>query len=145
MSATYNGDYFVNEGNKLGFMRTEFDGTAANNLTGDKFIADGALIKGRVVEVTGYDATLRGIKVKMTTASSAMAIGVAMFDYEDGEECAVETEGCFVLTASAAITVPTKIESAADGKVAGGDTNPIGIALTSATAADQRIYVKFSI
>ena len=146
--AKYNSDYFVNEGNKIGYLRTQFDGTASNNLAVDKMVADGDLTKGQVVEVTGYDSTTRSIKVKATSAAdSDMVLGVAMFDYKDGDPCSVETEGCFILEASAAITVPSKIASAAGGRVMalGDGVNPIGIALTPASALGDRIYCKFSI
>lgn len=132
-------DYFINEGNKIGYMPTEFGSTG--EIVEKKIIAGADLKKGQVVELT--DA----LTVKATTAASANVLGVAMFDAKAGEPVSIETEGLFKLTANAAITAPALVESSADGKVATvGETvtKTIGLALTDATK-DGEVYVKFSI
>ena len=132
-------DYFVNEGNKIGYMPTEFGPTGA--IVEKKIIAGADLKKGQVVELT--DA----LTVEATTAASANVLGVAMFDAKAGEPVVIETEGLFKLTANAAITAPALVESSADGKVAtvgATVTKTIGLALTDAIK-DGEVYVKFSI
>lgn len=129
-------DYFINEGNKIGALPAEFGEDLSLN---QKMIKAGADVKkGQVVEIT-EDAV-----VSPTSAASAKVLGVAMFDAKKDEEIAVETEGLFKLTASGTITAGSKVASAADGKVAVGTENTIGIAITSATA-DEYVFVKFSI
>ena len=88
------------------------------------------------------------MKVKATTAASKAVLGVAMFDAKSGEPVAVECEGLFKLTASAAITAGSQVESAAGGKVAAAGssvTKVIGIALNAASADGDPVFVKFSI
>ena len=134
------GKYNVNEGNQIGYMPTEFD--ANGNLVEQKLVADGDLIAGQVVYISG------NMKVKATAAASKAVLGVAMFDAKSGEPVAVECEGLFKLTASAAITAGSQVESAAGGKVATvGDTatKVIGIALNAAAADGDPVIVKFSI
>ena len=134
------GKYNVNEGNQIGYMPTEFD--ADGNLIETKLVADGDLTAGQVVYVSA------AMKVKATTAASKAVLGVAMFDAKSGEPVAVECEGLFKLTASAAITAGSQVESAADGKVAaagGTVTKVIGIALNDASGDGKPVYVKFSI
>lgn len=134
------GKYNVNEGNQIGYMPTEFDSTG--NLIEQKLIADGDIVAGQVVYVSG------AMKVKATTAASTAVLGVAMFDVKSGEPVAVECEGLFKLTASAAISAGALVESAAGGKIAtigGTVTNVIGIALNSATADGDEVFVKFSV
>lgn len=132
-------DYFVNEGNKIGYMPTEFGSTGA--IVEKKIIAGSDVTKGQVVELT--DA----LTVEATTAASANVLGVAMFDAKAGDPVSIETEGLFKLIASAAITAPALVESSTDGKVAtvgATVTKTIGLALTDA-AKDGEVYVKFSI
>lgn len=134
------GKYNVNEGNQIGYMPTEFD--ASGNLVEQKLVADGDLVAGQVVYVSG------AMKVKATTASSKAVLGVAMFDAKSGSPVAVECEGLFKLKASAAIAAGSEVESAAGGKIAVAAATPvkvIGIALNAATAADDEVFVKFSI
>ena len=103
-------DYLISEGNKIGYMPTEFgtDGT----LIETKIVAGAAIKKGQVVEITA-DMT-----VSPTTAASDKVLGVAMFDAEEGSPVTIETEGLFKLTAGAPITAGSHVESAADGAVA---------------------------
>ena len=86
--------------------------------------------------------------VSPTTAASKAVIGVAMFDAKSGDPIAVECEGLMKLTASAAITAGSQVESAAGGKVAtvgGTVTKVIGIALSAASKDGDDVIVKFSI
>lgn len=134
------GKYNVNEGNQIGYMPTEFD--ANGNLVEQKLVADGDLTAGQVVYISG------DMKVKATAAASKAVLGVAMFDAKSGEPVAVECEGLFKLTASAAITAGSQVESAAGGKVAtvgNTVTKVIGIALNAAAADGDPVIVKFSI
>ena len=134
------GKYNVNEGNQIGYMPTEFD--ANGSLVEQKLTADGNLTAGQVVYISG------DMKVKATTAASKAVLGVAMFDAKSGEPVAVECEGLFKLTASAAITAGSQVESAAGGKVAAAGssvTKVIGIALNAAAADGDPVFVKFSI
>lgn len=130
------GKYNVNEGNQIGYMPTEFD--QGGNLVETKLVAGADLKAGQVVELSG------SMIVTPTTAASAKVLGVAMFDVKKDEPIAVETEGLFKLTAKGAITGGDRVVSAADGSVATGTENTIGIALN--TAADgEGVFVKFSI
>lgn len=129
-------NYFVNEGNKIGALPAEFGEDLELNQKQLKAGAD--ILKGQVVEVTG-DA-----EVSPTTAASAKVLGVAMFDAKAGDPVAVECEGLFKMKASAAITAGSKVTSAADGAVATGTTNTVGLAITDA-AKDEYVFVKFSV
>lgn len=129
-------EYFVNEGNKIGALPAEFGEDLELNQKQLKAGAD--ILKGQVVEVTG-DA-----EVSPTTAASAKVLGVAMFDAKVGDPVAVECEGLFKMKASAAITAGSKVTSAADGAVATGTTNTVGLAITDA-AKDEYVFVKFSV
>lgn len=129
-------EYFVNEGNKIGYLPTEFGEN--QSIQEKKIIASADVKKGQVVELTD------SLEVAPTSAASANVLGVAMTSADAGKPVAVESEGLFKLIAASAITAPTKVESAADGTVAAGTTNPIGIALNDAGTGEY-VYVKFSI
>lgn len=129
-------EYLINEGNKIGYLPTEFGENQA--IIEKKLVASKDILKGQVVELTD------SLTVAPTTASSANVLGVAMFNAKAGEPVSVETEGLFKLKAASAITVPAKVTSASDGKVATGTDNIIGIALNDANT-DEYVYVKFSI
>lgn len=133
------GKYNVNEGNQIGYMPTEFD--ASGKLVEQKLIADGDLTAGQVVYISG------SMKVKATTAATSAVLGVAMFDAKSGEPVAVECEGLFKLTAAGAITAGAQVAAAAGGKVAtaASGANKIGIALNTAAADGDPVFVKFSI
>lgn len=133
------GKYNVNEGNQIGYMPTEFD--ANGNLVEQKLVADGDLTAGQVVYISG------NMKVKATTAATSAVLGVAMFDAKSGEPVAVECEGLFKLTAAGAITAGAQVAAAAGGKVAAAASgaNKIGIALNTASADGDPVFVKFSI
>lgn len=133
------GKYNVNEGNQIGYMPTEFD--ASGKLVEQKLIADGDLTAGQVVYISG------SMKVKATTATTSAVLGVAMFDAKSGEPVAVECEGLFKLTAAGAITAGAQVAAAAGGKVAtaASGANKIGIALNTAAADGDPVFVKFSI
>lgn len=133
------GKYNVNEGNQIGYMPTEFD--ANGNLVEQKLVADGDLTAGQVVYISD------NMKVKATTAATSAVLGVAMFDAKSGEPVAVECEGLFKLTAADAITAGAQVAAAAGGKVAtaASGANKIGIALNTASADGDPVFVKFSI
>lgn len=138
-------NYFINEGNKIGYVDTTFDEDI--NPQSMKLVAESDLIKGRVVEIASFDGNASACKIQHSTAKSAKVLGVAMFDYKAGEECAVETEGLFKLVAAGAITGGTKVAAAAAGKVAAVTTGDpeVGIALNTTAADGDWVYVKFSI
>ena len=129
-------NYFIGEGNKIGYLPTEFGEN--QSIEEKKIIAGDNIVKGQVVELTD------SLTVKATSAASANVIGIAVTSAKKGDPIAVETEGLFKLVSAGVITAPTKVESAADGKVAAGSTNPIGIALNDAGTGEY-VYVKFSI
>lgn len=129
-------EYLINEGNQIGYMDASFDENL--NLVNKKLVASADLKKGQVVYISG-DMT-----VAPTTATSPAVLGVAMFDAKAGDPVAVECEGLFKLTAAGTITAGAKVTSAADGKVATGTENTIGVALSSATANGD-VIVKFAL
>lgn len=129
-------DYLINEGNQIGYMDASFD--AGLNLVQKKLVAGANLQKGQVVYVSA-DMT-----VSPTTAATPAVLGVAMFDAKAGDPVAVECEGLFKLTAAGTIAAGAKVVSAADGKVASGTENTIGIALSAATAGGD-VIVKFAL
>lgn len=129
-------EYLVNEGNQIGYLPTEFGEN--QSIIEKKIIAEVDILKGQIVELTG------SLTVAPTGGASANVLGVAMFDAKAGEPVGVETEGLFKLKAASAITAPAKVASAANGKVATGTTNTVGIALNDA-GTDEYVYVKFSI
>lgn len=129
-------EYLVNEGNQIGYLPTEFG--ANQQIIEKKIVASADVAKGQVVELTG------SLEVAPTSAASAKVIGVAMFNAKAGEPVGIETEGLFKLVAASTITGGAKVASAADGKVAVGTENVVGIALNDA-GTDEYVYVKFSI
>jgi predicted RecA/RadA family phage recombinase len=135
-------DYFVNEGNKIGYVETSWDSDI--NPSTLKITAAADLDKGNVVEITSAGAG--ETRVNKAGADSAKVIGVAMFDYTAGSEVAIETEGLFKLTASGTITAGAKVIAGAAGTVStlGSGVNPIGIAISSATSGNP-VYVKFTL
>lgn len=133
-------EYNIGEGNKIGYMPTEFGTTGA--IVEKKLIAGADITKGQVVILS--DA----YTVIPSTAPSAFVLGVAMFNAKSGEAVVVETEGLFRLTASAAITAPKQIEASSAGKVVTVGATPvkvIGIAISDAAADGDAVIVKFSI
>lgn len=136
-------DYFVNEGNKIGAMPTEFgvDGNGGTTLVEKKLVADGAITKGQLVMVSD-DFTVK----TCTAAAGKYCIGVAMFDAADGAPVVVETEGLFKLTAGGSITAPAELAPADGGKVvtASSGDKVVGVALNDASS-DGAVYVKFTI
>ena len=105
------------------------------------FTASADVTGGRLVALTGAYA------VAHAGADSAAVVGVAGFDAKTGDEVTVYTRASGVqrLVASAAITAGAKVISAASGKAAtiGAGTNPIGLALTAASADLDVIDVLF--
>lgn len=129
-------EYFIGEGNKIGYLPTEFGENQA--IMEKKLVAGADILKGQVVELTD------SLTVAPTSAASANVLGVAMISAKAGDPVSVETEGLFKLVAAGVITAPAKVASAKDGKVATGTENTIGIALNDA-GTDEYVYVKFSI
>lgn len=127
-------DYLINEGSLIGYMPTEFG--ANQSIVEKKIVADGALYKGRLVEVS------TDFKVKHATAGSAKVLGIAAFDTESGQPATIDArDGLVKLIAASAITVGAHVVAAADGKVASGTTNILGLALNTAVT-DGFVYVK---
>lgn len=132
-------DYFINEGNKIGYTPTTFD--ANLNLQAKKLTASAAIEKGQLVKISG-DMT-----VAPATALTDAVIGVAMFDYKSGDEVVVETEGLVYLTAGGTITAGDYVGPAANGKCAkcaNATDRHVGIAISSAVA-DGACIVKLSL
>ncbi|QUY60890.1 capsid cement protein [Gulosibacter molinativorax] len=94
---------------------------------------------GHVVELSAAGT------VAHAAADSAKVVGVAARDSKSGEQVAVFVGKGTVhrLVASAAIAAGAKVITATGGKVAtiGAGTNPVGLALTAATNADDVIEV----
>ena len=157
-------EYFVNEGNKIGYMDTEW--SSEFNSSAPHLVAGEALVKGRAVYVYDEDASGNFV-IKMcasTSQATKRAIGVAMFDAKNGEECAIETEGLFkmlaggsisagdVLTATSAsvggttqygvVVAATAAAQDNTSKVVTAGTPICGIALNDATSGGT-VYVKF--
>ena len=105
------------------------------------FTASADITGGRLVEVTGNRA------VAHAGADSAKVVGVAGFDAKAGERVTVFTRagGVHALTANGAIAAGAKVSPAASGKAqtVGATTNPIGLALETATADNDVIDVLF--
>lgn len=152
-------EYFVNEGNKIGYMDTAYG--SEFNSSALKLVAGEDLIKGRAVYLSD------SMTISMCDATHHDCIGVAMFDCKSGEECAIETEGLFKMIAADAITAPAKVTATsatissvsqkgvvttatattqdASTKVVTLGTATCGIALNDAAAAGDVVYVKFTI
>ncbi|VXB32989.1 DUF2190 family protein [Pseudoclavibacter sp. 8L] len=105
------------------------------------FTASADVIGGRLVAISGNDS------VANAPADSSAVVGVAGFDAKAGERVTVFTRagGVQRLVASGAIAAGAKVSSAAAGKAqtVGATTNPIGLALEAAAAADDVIDVLF--
>lgn len=138
-------NYSVNDGNKIGYMPTEFGSTGA--IVEKKLVAGAAITKGQLVEVMG------DLSVRPSSAGSSNVIGVAMFDAALGAPVVVDCEGLFRVTASANITAPAVLSAAANGQVvtqtAGtpGTSFPtpkVGTALSTALSGAD-VLMKFSI
>lgn len=133
-------EYFVNEGNKIGYMPTEF-GATGNDIIEKKLVAGADITKGQVVILSD------SLTVIPSSAASAHVLGVAAISAKSGEPITIECEGLFKLVAASAITAPALVESAASGKVAtvgGTPVKTIGLALNDAST-DGAVFVKFSI
>lgn len=105
------------------------------------FTASAAVTGGRLVSLTGPRA------VGPSGNDFAAVIGVAATDARAGDEVTVYLRGAGVhtLVANAAINTGMKIISGPDGKAApiGAGVNVIGLALTTAAAANDPIDVLF--
>lgn len=75
-------------------------------------------------------------------AANEDVVGIAQLPGKAGEGVPVQINGVTFAIASAAIPAGSKIIPAAAGRVAVGTSNPIGIALTSATAAGDFIAMR---
>lgn len=96
------------------------------------FTADGDVVGGRLVEVTG-DRT-----VAHATAGAAVA-GVASRDTKDGDRLTVFGAAVHRVVAASAVSAGESVAAAAGGKAAaaGEEDVVIGLALTSAAKADD--------
>ena len=95
------------------------------------------VIGGRLVEITGPR------RVAHASAGSVKVFGAAATDAKSGDDLLVLRGGVQKLVASAAITASARVKAAADGKVvtvAAGE-NGLGLAISTATAADQLIQI----
>lgn len=105
------------------------------------FTASADITGGRLVEVTG------GRTVAHAADDSAKVVGVAGFDAKSGECVTVFTRagGVHSLTVTGAVEAGAQVSAAAGGKAqtVGATTNPIGLALEGATAANDVIDVLF--
>ncbi len=109
------------------------------------FTASAAVTEGQVVELSGAE------QVAPTAGASSKVVGVALMDAAANEKVTVITEGVVEVTASGAIAAGDRVKSAANGQVAAATlgTDPdyqiIGIALTAAAAAGDKIKVKLQV
>ena len=130
-------DYFINEGNKIGYMPTEFGETG--DLIEKTIKAGTDLAKGKLVAVTD------DLVVSTADADSTSVIGVSMFDVKQGDPIAVETEGLFKLVAGAPIIAGAKVQSDANGDVITATTGQVvGYALSSAGTGEP-VFIKFTL
>ena len=101
------------------------------------YTAEADVIGGRVVEVTGDRA------VSHAGAASTKAVGVAARDSKAGDRVLVHHLNGQVhrLVTAGAVAAGDRVATAANGKVATATENTVGLALTSAAAADGVIEV----
>ncbi len=91
---------------------------------------------GRLVEITGPK------EVAHAAAKSAKILGTSARDAKDGDDVLVLRGGFQYLVCSAAVTAGARVEATSGGKVATKtDTDGIGLAVTTTTAADQLVLV----
>lgn len=96
--------------------------------------AGGAVERARFISVDTDGAG------KQADATSPV-IGASMNKTNAGEVLEI-ADGIVMVTASAAIDAGAGVKSDANGKAVTASTGAIGVAITSATAADQLISVK---
>lgn len=126
-------NYYVNEGNKLGYQDAQPLGVEQK-----KLVAKAPITKGQCVSVSG------DWEVEVTTDLNAgKFIGVCFHDAKAGEAVMVDTEGLVKLDASESITAGAEVTPTAGGavKIAGADNKIIGIAISTATVGEA-VYVK---
>lgn len=101
------------------------------------YTATADIIGGRLVEVTGPRT------VSHAAAASTKAVGLAARDTEAGESVLVHHLNGQVhrMVTSAAVVAGARVAATAGGRVATATENTVGIALTSAAAADGVIEV----
>ncbi|ABR10470.1 MULTISPECIES: capsid cement protein [Bacteria] len=101
------------------------------------YTAEADIKAGRVVEVSGDRS------VSTATADSTKSVGVAARDAKAGEKVLVHHLNGQVhrLVTAGAVAAGDRVAAAADGKVATATANTVGLALTSAAAADGVIEV----
>lgn len=102
------------------------------------FTATAPVTGGRLVEITGDRS------VAHATADSAKVAGIAAFDAATGELVTVHSGGVQRPIADGAIAAGDRVAAAADGKVATGTTNTIGLALAEA-ADGETVQVRFTL
>lgn len=137
-------DYKIGEGNAIGYLPAEFDGSVSGNkLREISLKAKNDINKGQLVKVSG------SYEVDVASASTDVVLGVAMFDTKAGEPISVETEGLFKLKAGSKITTMTeaRVVASGDGTVSpmgSDDKSYVGIAIGDAEK-DDKVFVKFTI
>ena len=111
-----------------------------------KATAGAAITAGQLVELTGDET------VAPASAGSTKVLGVAMKDAAAGELVTVITEGVVEVTAAGAVSAGSKVQAAANGQVsawsataAGDSAKLVGVALTSAAAAGDKIKIKLEV
>lgn len=102
------------------------------------FVTSAAVSGGRLVEISAANT------VRHAGAASDSVVGVAAWDAAVGQEVTVHSGGVQELVASAAIAAGDRVEAAADGKAATSTGAGFGVALTSASAANDLVRVKVS-
>lgn len=80
-----------------------------------------------------------------TAGASDVAYGVAGWDVADGEKVTIYRRGVLSVTASAALTAGTRVQPAANGRVAALTTGtPVGqVHADAASGADAAVAVNF--
>ena len=94
------------------------------------------VVGGNLVEVTGNRT------VGVAGAGSTKVVGSAGFDAKSGEDVTVHCAGPIdELVASGVIAAGATVSAAAAGQIATGATGVIGIALTAAAKAGDKVQV----
>lgn len=103
------------------------------------YLAEADVVGGTLVAVTGDRA------VSTAGADSTAVVGVAGTDAAAGEHVVVYGSAIHTVAAAGAVAAGDRVIAAADGRVASGSTNSIGIALTSAASAGDVIEISLAV
>lgn len=99
----------------------------------------------------GTDLLTPNLLVKIASGAAALAggdekaIGVIVEGAKAGEPVTVQIGGVAKVVASGAISAGAVVASAGSGKVKGGTTNPVGVAIETATADGNIIAVALGV